>query len=188
MTNVLLKDFKKALHHHLLPENNGKNIRIREIEKKSKIKSIDFCFQNQDDVLIIRQDPKKCEAIKNLFHEKDLLESCDFIVLICRKSKLNIFFCEIKSSLSNAAQEKAINQIESSKIFFKYLCENYKKCFQKDIEFDIGIAKNIMIYPAPISKKKGITPRYNRNMKLVPIKYDDKGRSHIDDGYGFFKS
>lgn len=131
MTNSSLKDFKKALHHHLLPKNNGKNIQVKEMEKTSTIKSIDFYFQNQDDVLIIQQDPKKCEAIKNLFHEKELLESCDFIVLICKKSKMNIFFCEIKSSLSDQTQEKAMSQIESSKIFSNIFVKIIKNVFKK---------------------------------------------------------
>lgn len=201
MTNSSLKDFKKALHRDLLPEENGKNIRIREMETKSAIKSIDLCFQNRDDVVVIQQDPKKCRAIKNLFSSKEILESCDFIVLICKNSRLEIFFCEIKSSFSNKTQEKAIEQIESSKIFLKYLFENYKHCFHKNIEFDINLAKNILICPSPIFQKKK-TYAGTRNMKtnnkesvasgrklnLCFIHCDEKGRIYIPNGYEFLHS
>lgn len=200
MTNSLLKDFKRALHHDLLPEDKGKNIRIREMEEKSTIKSIDLCFQNRDDVVVIQQDPKKCKAIQNLFGTKERLESCDFIVLVCKKTQLEVFFCEIKSSHSNATQEKAIGQIESSKIFLEYLVANYKYCFQKNIKINMDLARNVLIYPSAVSQKKK-TYAGSKNMKtdkeviidgkrlsLRPIQCDEKGRFSISDGYDFLHS
>lgn len=57
-----------------------------------------FWRGNKDDILIIRQDAKNCKATKNLFKNAAIIKSCDFIVLICKKCDLRIFFCEIKSS------------------------------------------------------------------------------------------
>lgn len=194
MTNSLLKEFKKALHCDLLPEENGKNIRIREMGTKSVIKGIDLCFQNRDDVVVIQQDPKKCKAIHNLFNLKEILESCDFIVLICKNSQLEIFFCEIKSSLSDEIQEKAMEQIESSKIFLEYLFKNYRYCFHKNIEISIDLAKNILIYPSAISQKKKTYAGLENNkesiikgkkLNLRPIYCDEKGRFYISNGYDF---
>lgn len=201
MTNSSLKEFKKALHCDLLPKENGKNIRIREMEAQSAIKHIDLCFQNRDDVVVIQQDPKKCRAIQNLFGLKETLESCDFIVLICKNSQLEIFFCEIKSSFSNEIQKKAIGQIESSKIFLEYLFKNYEYCFHKNIEINIDLAKNILIYPSAISQKRKTYAGSENNkinnqesivngkkLSLRPIYCDEKGRFYIPNGYEFLYS
>ncbi len=63
---------------------------------------------NTDDILIIQQDikHKNCQPIGKLFENKARVDSCDFIVLICKNKDSHIFFCEIKSSNSQKIVKK----------------------------------------------------------------------------------
>ena len=108
MSNRDLKDFKECLHSSLKVVQKGEYFCVKEQENTSKIKEIKFKFTQKDDVLIIQQDIQNCNPIENLFgNDKDRIESCDFIVLLTKSKELKIFFCEIKSNISEESIEKA---------------------------------------------------------------------------------
>ncbi|EAL3917084.1 hypothetical protein ABV837_000105 [Campylobacter upsaliensis] len=187
MTNKSLSNFKDSIHHSLKTKEKNGCLCVREQEESSKIGDIYFNKGNNDDILIIQQDITKCRAIENLFEEKTRVDSCDFIVLICKNKNLHIFFCEIKSSNSQKNCEKALEQIDCSKIFFEYLYKNYKHHFKID-DFDISLenAKNIYIYPASISSK-GKTFGSSKNvLKMKPIKINSGKNMIKNDIYHFF--
>ncbi|MCX2683443.1 hypothetical protein OQH60_06195 [Campylobacter sp. MIT 21-1685] len=188
MTIKDLKNFRNAIHRDLKisPQNEKSSCFIvREEKKESAIQRIEFTFKNQDDVLIIRQEAEKCSAIKNLFETKPNLDSCDFIVLLCKNRNIKICFCEIKSSKSKENQEKALKQINSSKIFLEYLCKCYKEHFDSAFEFSSEMTENIYIYPASNSQKNR-TSSLGSNFKFKSIKIDN-GKAIIDNGYEFFR-
>ncbi len=185
MTNKSLSNFKKSIHHSLKAKEKNGRLCVSEQEESSVIRDIYFNKGNNDDILIIQQDIKhnNCGAIEKLFEKKSRVDSCDFIVLICKNKNLHIFFCEIKSSNSPEYHKKALDQINSSKIFLEYLYKNYKQHFKAD-DFDISLenAKNIYIYPASISSK-GKT----NGLKHKRIEIDSNGNASIDNVYSFFE-
>ncbi|MBS4274999.1 hypothetical protein [Campylobacter vulpis] len=185
MTNKSLSNFKNSIHHSLKAKEKNGCLCVSEQEESSVIGDIYFNKGNNDDILIIQQDITKCRAIENLFEKKSRVDSCDFIILICKNRNLHIFFCEIKSSNSQKNREKALDQINSSKIFLEYLYKNYKQHFKAD-DFDISLenAKNIYIYPASISSKSKTSCSGN-SLESKPIKIDSSGNANIDNVYGF---
>ncbi len=186
MTNRSLSNFKDSIHHSLKAKEKNGCLCVSEQEETSVIGDIYFNKGNNDDILIIQQDITKCRAIENLFEKKTRVDSCDFIILICKNKNLHIFFCEIKSSSSQKNREKALKQINSSKIFLEYLYKNYKQHFKAD-DFDISLenAKNIYICPASISSK-GKTSGSNKNvLEMKSIKIDSNGNASIDNVYSF---
>lgn len=189
MRNRDLKDFKECLHSSLKVVQKGEYFCVKEQENTSKIKEIKFKFTQKDDVLIIQQDIQNCNPIENLFgNDKDRIESCDFIVLLTKSKELKIFFCEIKSNISEESIEKAKRQIKSSKIFFEYLYKSYLHKYSKNIDFNTAIenAKSLILYPASMSQKR---PTYSSEDNLIQckIEVDDNGKCDID-GYEFFGS
>ncbi|TLE14181.1 hypothetical protein LS72_009075 [Helicobacter apodemus] len=145
---------------------------------------------NTDDILIIQQDikHKNCRPIEKLFENKARVDSCDFIVLICKNKDSHIFFCEIKSSNSQKNREKALKQINSSKIFFEYLYKNYLEHFNpKDFEISVENSKNIYIYPASISQKNSTFGSDKNYLEFRTIKMDLNGNTYIDNICKFFK-
>ncbi len=190
MRNRDLKDFKECLHSSLKVVQKGEYFCVKEQENTSKIKEIKFKFTQKDDVLIIQQDIQNCNPIENLFgNDKDRIESCDFIVLLTKSKELKIFFCEIKSNISEESIEKAKRQIKSSKIFFEYLYKSYLHKYDKDIDFNQAVenAKHVLFYPAGMLQKSS-TSSTNSNLIQHKIELDDNGICNIDDGYDFFKS
>ena len=187
MTNRSLSNFKDSIHHSLKAKEKNGCLCVSEQEKTSVIGDIYFNKGNNDDILIIQQDITKCRAIENLFEKKTRIDSCDFIILICKNKNLHIFFCEIKSSSSQKNREKALKQINSSKIFLEYLYKNYKQHFKVN-DFDISLenAKNIYICPAASISSKGKTSGSNKNvLEMKSIKIDSNGNASIGNVYSF---
>lgn len=189
MTSNELQNFKNCLNNNLKAIQNGKSFVVKEQEERSVIQEINFQFDQRDDALIIQQDIRNCPSITNLFgNDGDRIESCDFIVLLIKNKELKIFFCEIKSINNKENREKAKRQIESSKIFFKYLYKSYLHKYNKNVDFSTAIenAKSLILYPAPMSQKK---PTYSSEDHLIPfpIKLDNNGKCVLN-GYKFFQS
>ncbi|ARJ57386.1 hypothetical protein [Campylobacter cuniculorum] len=185
MTNKKLSAFKISIHHSLKAKEKNGHLCISEKEESSIIKNISFKKGNNDDVLIIHQDAN-CPAIQNLFEKKAKLESCDFIVLICKNQNLHIFFCEMKSSISEKNCKKALEQINSSKIFLEYLYKNYRQYFDESFEISLDYAKYFCIYPAS-NPQKTLTFASSQNvLKFKTIKMDLKGNALVNDIYKFF--
>ncbi|WP_270991206.1 hypothetical protein [Campylobacter upsaliensis] len=189
MTNKSLSNFKDSIHHSLKAKEKNGCLCVSEQEETSVIGDIYFNKGNNDDILIIQQDIKhnNCGAIEKLFEKKSRVDSCDFIVLICKNKNLHIFFCEIKSSSSQKNRKKALEQINSSKIFLEYLYKNYKQHFKVN-DFDISLenAKNIYICPAVSISSKGKTSGSNKNvLEMKSIKIDSNGNASIDNVYSF---
>ena len=183
MTNKALSHFKESIHHTLKAKEVSGQFCVSEQEYTSIIKNIYFNKGNRN-FLIIRQDAN-CMAIKNLFEDKKILDSCDFIVLLCKK-KLHIFFCEIKSSMSKENCQKAFKQMRSSKIFLEYLYQNYKEHFNSDFEMSVEEGEYVYIYPASNSQK---TPTYAKDDALKQLKYKKVAVANGDvnaDIYNFF--
>lgn len=190
MTNKSLSNFRNSIHHSLRAKNKNGCLCVSEQEESSVIKDICFNKGNTDDILIIQQDVKhkNCSAIEKLFENKARVDSCDFIVLICKNKDLHIFFCEIKSSIGKESCEKALKQINSSKIFFEYLYKNYLEHFNpKDFEISVENSKNIYIYPASISQKNSTFGSDKNYLEFRTIKMDLKGNAYIDNICKFFK-
>lgn len=186
MTNKALQDFYKEIHGDLKPIKNGHCFTIKEQESKSTVKEIAFNFKHSQDVILLQQKAGNCLAIKNLFQEKTNLDSCDFIVLICKNREIKIFFCEIKSSINKENCNKAMKQINSSKIFFRYLHDNYLEHFGiKNFDIFLENAENIYIYPASISQKKLTSASQNR-LQFKTISIDSGGKATIVNAYEFF--
>lgn len=187
MTNSDLRKLRDAIIVHLKPKLKGKSFIIKENDSRSAIKEINLCFQNRDDVLVIQQDIETCKVIDNLFEGKRL-ESCDFIVLICKKTNLYVYFCEIKSSNTEDNRIKAMRQIQSSIYFLDFVFKNYNHCKKSEIfDLDNCEVKKIMIYYSAISQKNSTTPTSeNKKLQLVPIKCDENGICEIGDAYSFF--
>lgn len=189
MTNKSLANFRDSIHHSLRAKNKNGCLCVSEQEESSVIKDIYFNKGNADDILIIQQDIKhnNCRPIENLFEKKARVDSCDFIVLICKNKGLHIFFCEIKSSNSQENHEKALKQINGSKIFFEYLYKNYLQHFEpKDFEISLENVKNIYIYPASNSQKNTTFASGKGNLKFKKVEMDLSGNVCIDDTYNFF--
>lgn len=182
----MLSDFKKSIHGSLKIEDEEEYC-VSE-QSKSKIKNIYFDKGNTDDILIIRQNIEDCRPIENLFEEKTRIESCDFIVLICKNKDLHIFFCEIKSSNFLENREKALKQIRSSKIFLEYLCKNYKEHFDKHFEILLeNNTRDIYIYPASNSQKQSTSASNKSGLKLKKVRADQNGDVRVKDIYNFFE-
>lgn len=188
MTNSDLRKLRDAVIAHLKPKLKGKNFIIKENDSRSIIKEINLCFQNRDDVLVIQQDIETCKVIDNLFEGKRL-ESCDFIVLICKKTNLYVYFCEIKSSNTELNRLKSMRQIQSSTYFLDFVFKNYNHCKESKIfDLDNCEVKKVMFYYSAISQKNSITPKNNKGDKLhlIPIACDENGNFEIADAYSFF--
>lgn len=184
MTNKALSHFKESIHHALKAKEEGGKFRVSEQGNKSSIKDIYFNKGNSD-FLIIRQDDTACKAIENLFERKNKVDSCDFIVLLCKNKKLHIFFCEIKSSISEENCQKALKQMRSSQIFLEYLYKNYKEHFNSDFEMSVEEGEYIYIYPASNPQKKPTCT----NSALRRLKYKKIETANADvnaDIYDFF--
>lgn len=187
MTNKSLSDFRNAIHYSLKAKEKNGCLCVSEQEKSSLIKEIYFSKGNIDDILIIQQDINNCRPIENLFEEKSRVNSCDFIVLICKNKGLHIFFCEIKSSNSQKNHEKALKQINSSKIFFEYLYKNYLEHFEpKDFEISVENGENIYIYPASNSQKNLTFGSGKNRLKFKTVKIISDGNTKEYDIYDFF--
>ncbi|MBX7490747.1 hypothetical protein [Helicobacter turcicus] len=185
ITNKVLQDFYEKIHKDLKPAKNGNCFVIKEQESKSAIKQISLAFKNSQDVILLQQKAGECPAITNLFQEKPILNSCDFIVLMCKNKDLHILFCEIKSSNNEENRKKALKQIVSSKIFLEYLYKNYLEHFEtKNFKIPLEKAKNIYIYPASIPQKKATFASQNLIFKTLEI--DSKGVATIKNAYEFF--
>ena len=188
MTNKSLANFRNSIHHILKAKEKNGCLCVSEQDESSVIKDISFNKGNADDILIIQQDIKhnNCRPIENLFEKKTRVDSCDFIVLICKNGNLRIFFCEIKSSNNEENRKKALKQINSSKIFFEYLYKNYLEHFNSNnFEISIEKSKNIYIYPASNSPKK-LTFGSKSELEFKKVEIDSSGNIHIDNIYKFF--
>ena len=187
MTNKDLKAFRNAIHTSLKIAPRGSCFVVKEENKCSVIKKIEFTFKNQDDVVIIKQESN--HPTKQLFQQErseKSTESCDFIVLI-HKITTEIYFCEIKSRFTPDNCKKAIKQIKSSKIFFEYLYRSYKECFNSNFEISLKNAKHILIYPSS-AEEKHTTSYSEGNLKLEPRLIEIKDfEAKIADGYKFFE-
>lgn len=187
MTNKGLSNFRNIIHHSLKAKEKNGCLCVSEQEESSSIKEIYFSKGNADDVLIIQQDIKNCRPIENLFEGKARVNSCDFIVLICKNKGLHIFFCEIKSSNNKENCKKALKQINSSKIFFEYLYKNYLEHFEtKDFEISVENSENIYIYPASNSQKNPTFAPSKNRLIFKKIKIDSNGNTTENDIYHFF--
>lgn len=190
MVNKELKDFKNCLHGSLKAIQKGIYFVVKEQEESSIIKEIDFGFKNKDDAPIIQQDINNCLPITNLFgNNEDKIESCDFIVLLIKNKELKIFFCEIKSSNTEATRKKAKQQIKSSKIFFEYLYKSYLHKYDKNDDFSMAIenAKSLILYPASMPQKSFVASM-SSDLISCKMELDDDGVCYIADGYEFFES
>lgn len=185
MTNKILSNFKNSIHHSLKAKEVNGYLCVNEQEESSKVKSICFGKGNNDDILIIQQDVHNCRSIENLFENKSRVDSCDFIVFICKNTILHIFFCEIKSSNSKNNCNKALTQIASSKIFLEYLYKNYREHFDGSFEIILENAKSIYIYPASNSQKNSTFASEKGVLKLKPIEMIE-GNAVESDIYKFF--
>ncbi len=202
MTNKTLKDFRNAIHKDLKvePQNKRSNcFIIKENKEQSTIKEIQLTFKNQDDVLILKQDNrddlKKNYTITNLFQNNspNTNKSCDFIVFLNSKDNgLEIFYCEIKSSIHKESLKDAILQIESSQLFILFLLEYYKlRYHNNNLEYSQIPHKNLCIYPKiGISQKSKTYISENKQVlytKAININFTN-GCAKISDGYEFLKS
>ena len=176
MTDDELKDFRNAIHEGLkiIPETESSRFIVRENEEKSAIQKIEFKFKNNNDILMIQQDNNK-HTISNMLKFKNSKKiptgrSCDFIVFMLDKNRtIKTYFCEIKSSCSNQELKKACEQIQASKLFFKYLIDCYSTYTQNNYlkDCNIDIAKCYYIYPRPSISAKGKTHKDdNVNSKI----------------------
>ncbi|RDU59692.1 hypothetical protein [Helicobacter sp. MIT 14-3879] len=115
------------------------------------------------------------------------MNSCDFIVLICKNKGLYIFFCEMKSSNNKENREKVLKQINSSKIFFEYLYKNYLEHFKpKDFEISVENGEYIYIYPASTSQKNPTSASGRNRLKFKKIEINSNGNAAENDIYHFF--
>lgn len=183
MTNSQLQEFKNVIHTSLKAIQENENWCVSETQRQSVIRKICFA-RGQQDFFIIQQKADQCEAIKNLF-ENQKPKSCDFIVLMYKRSNLKIFFCEIKSSISEENCKEALKQMRSSKIFLDYLIENYKECFNKQFEFTTNNAENIYIYPAANAQKIPLCCT-NRNDLIHKTLKITAGQAVVNNVYKFF--
>ncbi len=200
MTNKALKDFRNAIHKDLKvePQNKRSNcFIIKETKEQSTIKEIQFTFKNQDDILILKQDNtddlKKNYTIANLFQNNspNTDKSCDFIVFLNSKDNgLEIFYCEIKSSICEDSQKEAMLQIESSQLFILFLLEYYKlRYHNNDLEYSQISPKNLCLYPKLGIPQKNKT-YINEKGQVLYLKDIDftNGCAKISDGYEFLKT
>lgn len=180
--NKELKDFRNAIHKDLKisPQNEKSSCFIvREEKKESPIQRIEFTFKNQDDVLIIRQ--KENRDTINILEEFSTNCSCDFIIFILdKKRNMRIYFCEIKPSYTKKYLEEACGQIQSSKLFLKYMIECYSSYTQnshlKSCDID-SISRYYYIYPKinDSNKKKVYKDGlYIKNLILKPLEIDNR--------------
>lgn len=194
VTNKALNNFFARLHECLQPTRNSNNDKywvIKEESKESAIREIHFEIKNKDAV-IIQQKNGNCPATPKIFKQNGLddnVPSCDFIVLHCRGNtdEIKICFCEIKSKCSRDHLEKARQQIECSEIFLRYLLENYKKLFDKNLTFLLDNAEHICIYPASITPKNPTTPKHGLKLIKAPIKSRTEKIIQAGDIYEFLK-
>lgn len=219
MTNKGLKDFRNAIHKNLKiePQNSRSScFIISENEPKSTIKQIQFTFTHQDNILILKQDKTKefglNYTIENLFENQENIPNtntcCDFIAFLIFNNELKIYCCEIKSSYCEKHINKAINQIESSRLFVSYLLDYYfyigkLKCKLKSNiekseselraiidEFKDKIKETrinrLYIYPKINSSNK--THTYYKEIKYKSVDIDIQGCAKITNGYEFFKN
>ncbi|MBP3208248.1 MAG: hypothetical protein J6M21_08355 [Campylobacter sp.] len=187
MTNSKLCEFYDSLHSTLKIDNNNNLFIIKEQGNKSSIKELHFTFENRQDVVIIQQKSGNCPALTNIFNGITNLKSCDFIVLIKDRNEIKSYFCEIKSSITKEQKDNAIKQIESSKIFFEYLQQNYRLYFEtQDFNIDIEKAKSVFIYPKLSNSQKRHT--YGDRLQYIPVKVNNNGISDTLNGYDLFKN
>ncbi len=188
MTNVDLCNFCEKLHSTLTIKSKNTLYIIKEQGKESAIKELHFTFKNKQDVVIIQQQACNCSAIKNIFNNITNLKSCDFIVLILKNTELKSYFCEIKSSKTKKILEEAIFQIESSKLFFEYLQQNYRLYYKKDFNIRIEESSSIIILPEFSIPQKGSTNAGFQNYKIISVDVDENGVGKISNGYDFFRN
>lgn len=149
MTDEELTDFRNAIHEGLKisPDAESPCFIVEEKDKGSAIEKIKFNFKNENNILIIRLN--KMLRIKFL-KKFPVTRSCDFIVLMLDKNQdIKIYFCEIKSK--HQSLKDACEQIQASKLFFKYLIDCYStytqnKCWRN---CNIDAATCYYIYPRP---------------------------------------
>ena len=119
MTNKELQYFSNFLCDDLKISPEGVTWTIKETSKDSGIENLYLRFKNGQDVVILRQ------LESNLYPFQQAMESCDFIVITSKDKRFRVFFCEIKTTADSGSMEKAKNQIDSSEIFFNYICRCY---------------------------------------------------------------
>lgn len=199
MTNKDLKNFRNAIHKDLKisPQNKKSSCFIvRERKKESPIQRIEFTFKNQDDVLIISQ--KENIHTINILEEFSTNCSCDFVIfMLDKKREMRVYFCEIKPSYRKEYLEEACKQIQSSKLFVKYMMECYSSFAQNNCleSLDIELkSQYYYIYPKinNSNKKKVYKDNlYIKNLILKPLDADKDNRmakvceSSIEEFLGF---
>ncbi|EAI3889861.1 hypothetical protein DYR41_07215 [Campylobacter jejuni] len=187
MTNKYLKNFRNAITDDLKIKPKGNCFVIIEEKEKSKIKKIEFTLKNQDDFLILRQIENKHTL--NLLNSFSTNESCDFIVFRIFNNELIIYYSEIKSSYNEENKEKALKQIESSKLFIDYLLS----CYLKYHKANITTKKEFFLYIYPkigISNKNNFCKKTNLIFKDVEISDKENGIVRISENKinEFFKT
>ncbi|WP_295144096.1 hypothetical protein [uncultured Campylobacter sp.] len=194
MQNKDLIDFYNAIHNDLKIRPNGCYFTINENGNDSIIKKVRLKFKNKDDVLIIRQNEQK-HTVKDILVNHSTDCCCDFILFMIRNGNLQIYLCEIKSSLCIEHKEKAIKQFKASFQFLKYFISSYLYYNSKS-NFDMDKLENVVsryyIYPSinGMSNKTGISYEKIENFsifyKTVELSTDDEGVVTVQDGYRFF--
>lgn len=189
MTCAILKDFGEKIHRDLCATRRGKGFVVKESDLRSEIKEIEILFSKNDIVVVIQQRDNACEAIQKLF-EKRIPQSCDFIVLFCKKADLYIYFCEIKSLDTLENRSKTMKQIEGSQIFLDFLFKNYNHCFDnKELSLECAYIKKIMIASKPMAQKGSVTiaDDKNNNTQLITkeIRVDKDGFAKIENWHDF---
>ncbi len=166
MANKYLKNFRDTIKDDLKIKPKGNCFIVTEKHEDSKIKRIEFTLKNQDDFLILKQIENK-HAL-NLLNSFPTNKSCDFIVFRVYNDKLLIYYSEIKSSYSEENKSEALKQIESSKLFIKYLLSCYFECSKENIVSE----KEIFLYIYPkmgVSSKRNFCKKTNLRFKDVEI-------------------
>lgn len=185
MTNEFIKNFKNSLNSSLIADSLNKTYIIYEKSESSSIKQIECVFNNIVNVLILQQR----ENTKSLKILKDysVAKSCDFIVLFMTNNRLNVAYCEIKSSYTEAEAKKSLLQIECSRLFMGYIFDCYEYFFKDNINRENINFKRYMIYD-----KKGI-PNKNKTYEtddmtlyIKDMEVDKNGKITIQDADTFF--
>lgn len=191
MTNEQLKKFYESIHESLiiLPKDKKNNyFIIKESSKDSAIKEIHYIFKKKYNVVIIRQ--KNSHTMQNILKKCHTSSHCDFIVFLNLNNKLNIIYCEIKSSYNKANLEKAVEQIESSMLFVKYFLDCYSY-FYNDYVFDYNNVevRRIYIYPKIGMSNKNKTYKSDNRDIIIHVKsvnIENNQCVKIKDAYNFF--
>ena len=185
IANEFIKKFKDSLKPNLIADSSNENYITYERDKSSSIKQIEWVFKNIANVLILQQR-ENTKSLK-ILNGYSVAESCDFIVFFVLNNRLNIAYCEIKTSYSEKNAKKSLSQIECSRLFMGYIFDCYEYFLKDNINRENINFKRYMIYDKKgIPNKNTTYVKDNMILHIKDIEVDKNGKITIQDADTFF--